>query len=53
MVLDASTLHIIPEVQSLIAEIDELKGARLSDREVENLRVSIRIAAPPKRDDTA
>lgn len=50
---DASTLHFTPEVQSLIAEIDEFKGATLGDREVENLRASIRIPAPPKRDDTA
>lgn len=84
MALKASTLHITPEILSLIAEIDEFKGAwraigriaperlsslrrvatiesigsstriegaRLSDREVENLLANIRIGTFATRDE--
>lgn len=84
MALNASTLHITPEILALIAEIDEFKGAwraigriaperlsslrrvatiesigsstriegaRLSDREVENLLANIRIGSFATRDE--
>lgn len=84
MPLDTSTLHITPEVLSLIAEIDEFKGAwraigriaperlsslrrvatiesigsstriegaRLSDRDVENLLANIQIGSFVTRDE--
>ena len=84
MALNTSTLHITPEILSLIAEIDEFKGAwraigriaperlsslrrvatiesigsstriegaRLSDREVENLLANIRIGSFATRDE--